>query len=66
MILDSAASNLKSNTVSYKVLRCTKELSTSNSNLKSASLLQACIYRVRVSGPWPGYSGARRAPLAVN
>ena len=31
-----AASNLKCNTVSYKVLRCTKEPSTSNYNLKSA------------------------------
>jgi hypothetical protein len=31
-----AASNLKCNTVSYEVLRCTKELSTSNFNLKSA------------------------------
>ncbi|REG48855.1 AcrB/AcrD/AcrF family protein [Paraburkholderia sp. BL6669N2] len=61
-----AVSNLKCNTVSYKVLRCTKELSTSNFNRKSASSLQACICRVRVSGPWPGYSGARRPPLAVN
>jgi 2-hydroxychromene-2-carboxylate isomerase len=33
---DMAASNLKRNTVSYKVLRCTKELSTSNFNPKSA------------------------------
>jgi hypothetical protein len=33
---EGAASNLKCNTVSYKVLRCTKEPSTSNYNLKSA------------------------------
>jgi hypothetical protein len=35
-LFQRAASNLKCNTVSYKVLRCTKELSTSNYNLKSA------------------------------